>query len=648
MENTSSFAAGRRLDVICLGRLAVDLYARNLGSPLEQVASFNKYLGGSSANIAFGTARLGLKSAMLSRVGDEQFGRFLLDTLAAEGCDTSQVRLDPEHLTGLAFLAIKDRNTFPLLFYREHCADMALCEDDIDEQFIAASKSLLITGTHLSTPGVLAASLKGLKYARRHNVRTVLDIDYRPVLWGLTGKADGETRYIRDQHVSAHLQAVLPWFDLVVGTEEEFLIAGGADDLMSSLQTVRKITPAVLVVKRGALGCSILPGQAEVPATLDMAFTEHGVQVEVLNVLGAGDAFLSGFLSAWLQGENYRECAQRANACGAIVVSRHGCAPAMPSLTELGYFRQHAERLQRPGDDAVLNRLHRSSVPRRQWQDLCIFAFDHRHQFYEMACAAGATEDRIPVLKQLLLQAVEQTAMANGLEDRVGVLVDDRYGQDALYRASGRGWWVGRPVELPQSDPLQFDHGPSVGSTLQDWPLEHIVKCLLQYHPDDAVEHRLAQEATLKTLYQATRQSGHQLLLELIPPAAMPSGEQVVLRAMERIYNIGIYPDWWKLQSPTAAQWLLIDQLIAERDRYCQGVLLLGLHAPPEVLREGFIQARDSSSCRGFAVGRTLFHEPARAWLAGQIDDAALVSEARRNFEQLIELWQQAGRREAA
>src|SRR6201995_4136720 len=125
--------AGRRFDLACLGRLAVDLYAQQVGARLEDVTSFAKYLGGSSANIAFGAARLGLRAAMISRVGDEQMGRFLLETLRREGCDTSQVQVDPERLTGLVLLGLKDNDTFPLLFYRENCADMALSLTAIDE-----------------------------------------------------------------------------------------------------------------------------------------------------------------------------------------------------------------------------------------------------------------------------------------------------------------------------------------------------------------------------------------------------------------------------------------------------------------------------------------------------------------------------------
>ncbi|MEC5162626.1 MULTISPECIES: bifunctional 5-dehydro-2-deoxygluconokinase/5-dehydro-2-deoxyphosphogluconate aldolase [unclassified Janthinobacterium] len=640
MNNPTQFASGRALDVICLGRLAVDLYAQQIGSRLEDAASFAKYLGGSSANIAFGSARLGLRSAMLSRVGDDHMGRFLSETLAREGCDISHVAVDPQRLTALVMLGIKDKDTFPLIFFREDCADMAIDPADIDERFIASSKSLLITGTHFSTAAMHAASGKALKLARANNVRTVLDIDYRPVLWGLSGKGDGETRFVSNDGVTGHLQAILPQFDLVVGTEEEFMIAGGGADIIAALRAVRLASAATLVVKRGPLGCAVIDGA--IPAALDEAFNFRGVQVEVLNVLGAGDAFLSGFLKGWLNGADYATCCRYANACGALVVSRHGCAPAMPTPVELDYFIAHAARMQRPADDAALARLHRVSVARKQWDELCVFAFDHRNQFFELAQQTGADEARLPALKQLMVRAVGETEAALQLGGKIGVLIDDRYGADALNAATGRGWWIGRPVELPGSNPLQFDWGRSIGSHLNSWPKEHVIKCLVQLHPDDAVENRLEQEAQLKALYDAAQISGHELLLEVIPSKSLPSDADTVLRAVKRLYNIGIYPEWWKLEQLSAAQWKKIDALVQERDPYCRGVVLLGLHAPIDELAASFEAARDSATCRGFLVGRTIFHEPSKRWLAKEIDDAGLVAALRANFETLIRTWQRS------
>ncbi len=654
MKNPTSFALDRPLDIICLGRLAMDLYAQQVGARLEDVSSFAKYLGGSSANIAFGCARLGLKSAMLTRVGNDHPGRFLMETLAKEGCDVSHVRVDHERLTALVLLGLKDRDTFPLIFYRENCADMAVDPSDVDEGFIASSRALLITGTHFSTPGTNATSRQALEYARRNNVRTVLDIDYRPVLWGLTGKADGETRYIANDGVTTHLQSILPLFDLIVGTEEEFGIAGGGrENMIETLSNIRAVAPhATLLLKRGVLGCSVIEGV--VPDRLDDAPLFGGVRVEVLNVLGAGDAFLAGFLSGWVREKDYETCAARANACGALVVSRHGCAPAMPTPAELDYFLDRAAaepaRMRRPDLDVTLARLHRVSVPRPRWDELFVFAFDHRAQFFDLAQEAGAAEERLPVLKQLLVRAVVETEASDPtLAGKIGILCDGRYGQDALNAATGRGWWIGRPVELPGSNPLVFEEGRSVGTTLLSWPQEHIVKCLVFYHPDDPVEHRLEQEAQVRSLYNAAQSSGHELLLEVIPrKGKLPPSEDAVVRAMKRFYNLGIYPEWWKLPPMSAEMWRQADALLAERDPYCRGVVLLGLGATMKALSEGFHAASAAATCRGFAVGRTIFEEPSRAWLAGNLPDDTFVEQARRNFGTLIAMWKAARHRGVA
>ncbi|MCV4283489.1 bifunctional 5-dehydro-2-deoxygluconokinase/5-dehydro-2-deoxyphosphogluconate aldolase [Pseudomonas capsici] len=638
------FVSGRQLDLICLGRLGVDLYAQQVGARLEDVSSFAKYLGGSSANIAFGTARLGLKSAMLSRVGDDHMGRFLVEALAREGCDVSAIKRDPERLTAMVLLGLKDRETFPLVFYRENCADMALRAEDIDEAQIASSKALLITGTHFSTEQVFKASSQALDYAEKHNVKRILDIDYRPVLWGLAGKADGETRFVADQHVSQHVQRILPRFDLIVGTEEEFLIAGGTEDLLGALRVVRELTAATLVVKLGPQGCTVIHGA--IPARLEDGAIYPGVRVEVLNVLGAGDAFMSGYLSGWLRDASDERCCQLANACGGLVVSRHACAPAMPTPAELDYLFNSPVPITRPDRDVTLQRLHQVSVPRKQWKQLFIFAFDHRGQLVELAQQAGRDLGSISHLKQLFITAVERVEAdlrKRGIEADVGLLADQRFGQDSLNAATGRDWWVARPVEVQGSRPLAFEHGRSIGSNLLSWPQEQIIKCLVQYHPDDEPLLRLEQEAQIKGLYEASQVSGHELLLEIIPPKDHPSiHPDVMYRALKRLYNLGIYPAWWKIEAQSAEVWQQLDALIQERDPYCRGVVLLGLNAPVEELAVGFAQARHSTTCKGFAVGRTIFREPSRAWMAGEIDDATLTSQVQSTFIWLIESWREA------
>lgn len=628
----------RKLDVICMGRIAVDLYGQQIGSRLEDMTSFAKYLGGSSGNVAYGTARQGLKSSMLARVGDEHMGRFLREELERVGCDTSHLITDKERLTALVLLGIKDNETFPLIFYRDNCADMAISRDDFSEDYIASARCLAITGTHLSHPQTRDAVLTALAYARRNGVRTVIDIDYRPVLWGLTSLGDGETRYIASEPVTAQLQEVLSLFDLIVGTEEEFHIAGGSTDTVEALRRIRTLTAATLVCKRGALGCSVFA--ANIPDTLDKGVTVRGVKVEVLNVLGAGDAFMSGLLRGYLNNESWEQACTYANACGALVVSRHGCAPAMPDKTELDNYLRRATEVRYPDLDPHLNHLHRVSNRHKQWDELCVMAFDHRIQFVEMARKVNADLERIPQLKKLLFRASQEVSTEAHLAGKAGILCDSSFGQDVLNAATGKGLWIGRPIELPGSRPLCLEHG-DIGFQLVSWPREHIVKCLMFFHPEDSHPLRLEQEKTVQEVYTACCQSGHELLLEVILPVDMPHSDELYLRALQRFYNLGIKPDWWKLPPMQSATWDQIAALIGQRDPYCHGVVILGLDAPETILKASFNAAAGKSIVKGFAVGRTLFGQPSLQWLAEEIDDETLIQKIKTNYHNLIDYWNQ-------
>ncbi|WP_312045540.1 bifunctional 5-dehydro-2-deoxygluconokinase/5-dehydro-2-deoxyphosphogluconate aldolase [Erwinia sp.] len=629
----------KRLDVICIGRIAVDLYGQQIGARLEDMSTFSKYLGGSSGNVAYGTAIQGLKSGMLARVGDEHMGRFLREELQRVGADTECLITDKTRLTGLVILGIKDQDTFPLVFYRDNCADMGLTPEDIQEDYIASSRAVAVTGTHLSHPDTRAAVLKALEIARRHGLRTALDIDYRPVLWGLTSLGDGETRFIESSHVTQQLQEVLHYFDLVVGTEEEFHIAGGSTDTLTALKNVRQATKATLVCKRGALGCVVLEG--EIPTSWEQTKLQSGVRVEVLNVLGAGDAFMSGLLRGWLNDESWEQACRYANACGALVVSRHGCAPAMPTKAELDDFLSRDKEVKRPDLDSRLNHLHRVTTRKQQWPELCVFAFDHRKQLVDMANEAGVDTSRLPELKLLLLRAAQEAATEAGLDRRSGILADTTFGQSTLNAITGEGWWIGRPIEMPGSRPLRLEHG-NIGSQLVDWPQEHVVKCLVFYHPHDSAELRKEQDELILDVWQGCNKTGHELLLEVILPESNPDKkESYYLDMLSHFYSLGIQPDWWKLPPLSLESWQAISGLIEQQDPGCRGILILGLDAPEEKLRAGFAAAAQAPWVKGFAVGRTIFGQPSRQWLQGELNDEALIAEVKGNYLRLIDYWRE-------
>ncbi|HIF36351.1 MAG TPA: 5-dehydro-2-deoxygluconokinase [Candidatus Thioglobus sp.] len=628
----------KTLDIICLGRAAVDLYGQQIGSTLEEMGSFAKYLGGSSANIAYGCSKLGLKSAMLSRVGDEHMGRFVRNELASVGVDVSHVITDKERLTALVILGIQDKETFPLIFYRNDCADMAVDIKDFSAEFIASSKALLITGTHFSTANTYNTSMKAIEYAKASDTKVIIDIDYRPVLWGLTGLGDGESRFIPSDDVSQHMQTILPYCDVIVGTEEEIHITGGSEDTITALKQIRKLSSSIIVLKLGPLGCTVI--SSDIPDSSANFEVIKGNKVDILNVLGAGDAFMSGFLRGYLRNVNLEKSANYANASGALVVSRHGCAPAIPSENELFYYLENSHNIPNPSQDKVLNHLHRISSRSGSRSEIFGFAFDHRKQLYDLAIECGEDPDRIVKLKKLFLNSIEDTIKKSNInENNVGVLIDDTYGEDALQSIAEKTWWIGRPVELPGSCPLEFEGGGLIGSKLQSWPLKHVVKCLLFYHPNDPIELKLTQEQRLKELYSACVQSGHQLLLEVIPPAEYGEDDTNISQTLKRFYHLGIKPDWWKLPALQDKSWKLVSDIILEHDPHCQGVLLLGLSASMEAVKESFVYASKYEICKGFTVGRTIFYESAKEWMQNKISDQELVDSVASNYIELIKSW---------
>ena len=634
----------KRLDVISIGRCSVDLYGQQIGSRLEDVASFAKSVGGCPANIAIGTARLGLKSGLITRVGDEQMGRFVKEQMGREGVALDGIATDPARFTALVLLSVENDKTFPLIFYRDNCADAALSEADIDEAYIASSASVLVTGTHFSKPHSNAAQRKAMALAKKHGAKVILDIDYRPNLWGLAGIGAGEERYIKSDFVSAQMRPILAECDLIVGTEEEVHIAAGSEDTLEALRIIRALSSAVIVLKRGPMGCVVYPGA--IPTTLDGGIVGQGFPIEVYNVLGAGDSFMSGFLRGWLRGEDHATSATWANACGAFAVSRLLCSPEIPTWEELQFFLKHGSPHNALRMDEAINHIHWATTRRAQPEQLLALAIDHRMQLEELANKLGAPRGRINDFKRLAIAAIGKVAAGR---PGFGTLLDDTYGREAMFDAAKLGLWVGRPLEKPGSRPLQFEFTQDVGARLVEWPVTHTVKCLSFYHPDDPAALKEEQSQKLRTLYEAARKVGRELLIEIIAGKHGRLDEMTIARALEEHYALGIKPDWWKLEAQVSAKaWDNISNVINKNDPWCRGVVLLGLEAPEAELGKAFAAVAQAPIVKGFAVGRTIFNHAANEWLAGKMSDAAATADMAGRFGNLADLWTKAHHNRAA
>ncbi len=629
------------LDVITIGRSSVDLYGAQVGGRLEDMASFSKAVGGCPTNIAIGTARLGLRSGLVTRVGDEHMGRFIREQLQREGVDVAGVHTDPDRLTSLVLLGIRNSKNFPLIFYRDNCADGALDESDIDEAFVASASAIVVTGTHFAKQNSAAAQKLAMRVAKRHGRKIVFDVDYRPNLWGLAGHGAGEERFIASGEVSAHLAPILPDCDVIVGTEEELMIAGGVEEPLAAIRAIRELTAALIVCKRGPMGCVVFDGA--IPARIEDGIKGLGFPVEVFNVLGAGDAFMSGFLRGYLRDEPIETACAYANACGAFAVSRLLCSAEYPTWDELRHFLDHGASSRAMRHDRALNELHWATTRDALTPShvhptgIMAFAIDHRAQLEAMADEAGVPRERISDLKLL---AVEAAARVADGRPGFGMLIDGTYGREALFRAAELPFWIGRPVEEPGSRPLEFEGGGSLAAKLIEWPLSQTIKCLCFMHPDDPAELCERQERDLGRLQDAARTLGRELLVEIIAGKHGMLGDDTVARVLQKLYDIGMRPDWWKLESqPSGRAWEAVAATIRRNDPRCRGIMLLGLDAPAEQLTEGFRLAAGCDLVRGFAVGRTIFGEPARAWFGGTLDDKAVVDEMAERFAGLVEAW---------
>lgn len=321
-------AAAPNFDLITMGRSSIDLYANDVGAAFVDIKSFAAYVGGSPTNIAVGAQRLGLRTTVLTAVGEDPVGDFILKFLKDERVETQFVQRKSGTRTSAVVLGIEPPDKFPLVYYRDNCADNQLSIDDVINTPIQDCRVFEFSGTGLSREPSRSANLFAAEQAKAAGASIILDLDFRPNQWH-DARAFGVT-----------VRAALPTVDIVLGTEDECKavtltdpaqvnvshsqISGArvAGDLEAAVRSMQRRGPRLIVVKRGEKGATLFPADGppqDVP----------GFPVEVYNVLGAGDAFAAGFIYGLVKGWDDYKSARMGNAGGAIVVTRHGCANFM-------------------------------------------------------------------------------------------------------------------------------------------------------------------------------------------------------------------------------------------------------------------------------------------------------------------------------
>ena len=321
------------MDIITMGRSSIDLYSQDIGEDFVNIKGFNAFVGGSPLNIAVGAQRLGLKTTLLTAVGKDKPGDFLLNFLKKENVNTEFIPQIEGARTSAVLLGIEPPDRFPLVYYRDNAADSQMTIDHVKAAEIKNFKLLEISGTALNIEPSRSAVFYAVEQAAENGVKVLLDIDFRADQW----------KDIRS--FGLMVRAILPKVDIALGTEEEILAATLQDASQVSIahqqisapeikgnldDAIKKILATgvkVLIVKKGSKGATIYTKNTE-PKDVP------GFPVEILNVLGAGDAFASGFIFGHLQGWDLYKSCRMGNASGAWVVQKPGCANDMPTYAE--------------------------------------------------------------------------------------------------------------------------------------------------------------------------------------------------------------------------------------------------------------------------------------------------------------------------
>lgn len=331
-EHLLIFDQTRSIDLIALGRLCIDLNANETGRPMEETMTFTKYVGGSPANITIGAARLGLRTGFIGKISNDQMGRFIRNYLRKEGIDDSHVvNDDTGAVTGLAFTEIKSPQDCSILMYREHAADLLLCTDDISEEYIRKTKALLISGTALAKSPSREAVFLALEFAVKHGVTVFFDLDYRPYSWA----TNAET--------AIYYSLAAEKCDCIIGTREEFDMM---ENLLNKQESEDQLTANHWFSYRAKLVIIKHGGSGSIAYSNDGKTHRSGIfRSKVLKTFGAGDSYASAFIYGLMKGESVREAMKRGSASASIVISRHSCSDAMPTIEELDTFIDENEEI---------------------------------------------------------------------------------------------------------------------------------------------------------------------------------------------------------------------------------------------------------------------------------------------------------------
>jgi 5-dehydro-2-deoxygluconokinase len=567
----------KTFDIITLGPSFVDFYGEQKGASLKEMLTFKKSVGGFAPNISIGCARLKIKSALVSALGSDPMGQFVLETLQHEKVDTRCIHIDTQKPTTMSLRNIPSQGEVSTVFYKENCAGFSYESQEVNPAFIAKARALVVCSMN-------ATATKAIRAAHESRVKVILVLD--PSM-----EVDKST-----------VTAVLPFCDLIIGAVDELTKITAEHNIAEALKTLQSLTHAKLIVA-----------------------TSEGLE-----------GFVAGYLKGWLQGERTEDCEKIALACQNVAQLQPG-HNAFATSAALSLYITEQQQNKNGQPSSFFTHVHHGSSRYRQRPNVYSITLGQHAYWSKLKAAFQVDESLIQQAKKLITKGI-QLATQN-IPD-AGIVIEE-LSASHLIDSFSTDHWIARTLEVPGEVPLQFQGDPDITHALSQWPKHHVAKVSVIYHPDDRYTIRGQQEASLRFLYRACRNTEHELLVDIAPPTNSLITASTIAHIMNRFYEIGIYPDWWQIPAPRDTRtWDSVQRVIEEKDPYCQGVIMLAQLATFEQMPLLFQSAAKQKHCKGFVVGRAIYQAPVEKWLSKKIDDVVLIEQVAKYFQYAVQLWE--------
>lgn len=604
----------KNIDLICFGRIGVELVSEQITTDLGRSQSFYKYLGGTTANIAVGCSRMGLTSAVVSKVGNDPFGDFVMRSLTEENVITSSITSSKDYLTGMTFLSKNLDRNLSQLHYREQCADMNLTVGSGTRDIFSTAKAFLFSGICLSSHRMLTTTISYLMQAKELGLKVIFNIDYIPSLWGVTAKTDVNSTSIHSISVGKAMQKILPYCDLVIGSSSEICLLGGNESQSFALKKIKEIAKDVIVVENSDDGsCMIFDTSSITGLKIPSRLTT------IDNYLGAKDAFITGFLSGYLTEEELNTCGLWGNACSALVAGRAPGSTSLPYIFEMKQFLEHGNHCEK--NALLTHRANAENLPSN------LFILD----LETLVKQENLSTESLSELKNYIFSGVSKIK-TNFPALNMGLAISHKLTPNIVLDAYKQNLFLTSPIELSEIT------SRDLLLTVRETVANSLIKATYRINLTGSGQTQSNQRSKLQELYNITNTFQRSLAIEVvITDLDNKNYCDQLQQVVNDIYAQEIYPLIWMIQCPSNSKQLaLINEEIQKHDANARTIIV----DSSAFFNEAIKFASQDLNTIGFSVGGSIIADAISAFQKNPTNATTITDNINNKLLDYCELWE--------